>query len=116
MPSLFTSGIQCLSLIARFHQIPAEPSALIREFQHNDESLADINLIRAVKSLGLKAKFIKDSAEKISEHTLPAIARHQNGNLFIIAKISSDEVILLKRLEMLQKKLLENMFKSNWLS
>ncbi len=99
MSSHFNSGIQCLSLIARFHQIPAEPSALIREFQHNDltsneEALADINLIRAAKSLGFKAKFIQDKADKLSAHTLPAIARHQDGHFFIIAKISNDEVLI----------------------
>ncbi|MFT5706466.1 MAG: subfamily B ATP-binding cassette protein HlyB/CyaB [Oceanospirillaceae bacterium] len=94
MSSHFNSGIQCLSLIARFHQIPAEPSALLREFQHNDESLADINLIRAAKSLGFKAKFIVDEADKLSAHTLPAIARHQDGHFFIIAKVSNDEVLI----------------------
>jgi len=66
MSSHFDSGIQCLSLVARFHQLPAEPSALKREFQHDDESLADINLIRAEKSLGFKAKFIQDKVEQIS--------------------------------------------------
>ncbi len=99
MSSHFNSGIQCLSLIARFHQIPAEPSALIREFQHNnltsnEETLADINLIRAAKSLGFKAKFIQDKADKLSAHTLPAIARHQDGHFFIIAKVSNDEVLI----------------------
>lgn len=61
----FNSGIQCLSLIARFHQVAAEPSALLRELQHNDENLSDINLIRAAKSLGFKAKFIQDKAEAL---------------------------------------------------
>ncbi|NQY37916.1 MAG: HlyD family type I secretion periplasmic adaptor subunit [Alteromonadaceae bacterium] len=70
----FNSAIQCLSLIARFHQIPAEPSALVREFQHEDfssnkESLADINRIREAKSLGFTAKFIQDSAEHLSTTT-----------------------------------------------
>ncbi len=94
MLSHFNSGIQCLSLIARFHQIPADPSALIREFQHNDESLADINLIRAAKSLGFKAKLIQDKADKLSAHTLPAIARHQEGHFFVIAKINNNEVLI----------------------
>lgn len=94
MSSHFNSAIQCLSLVARFHQIPAEPNALIREFQHNDESLADINLIRAAKSLGFKAKFIQDSAAHLSGHLLPAIARHQNGHFFIIAKVANGEVLI----------------------
>ncbi len=94
----FTSGIQCLSLIARFHQLPANPNDLKREFQHDDESLADINLIRAAKSLGFKAKFIIDKTDKLNAHTLPAIARHQNGHFFIIAKVgakgNNDEVLI----------------------
>ena len=99
MSSHFNSAIQCLSLIARFHQIPAEPSALIREFQHEDfglnkESLADINLIRAARSLGFKAKFIQDTPEQLSAHLLPAIARHKEGHFFIIAKSTNDEVLI----------------------
>jgi len=94
MSSHFDSGIQCLSLIARFHQIPAEPSALKREFQPDDDSinkasLADINLIRAAKSLGFKAKFIQDKVEKLSAHLLPAIARHEDGHFFLIVKVDS---------------------------
>lgn len=94
MSSYFNSGIQCLSLIARFHQIPAEPSALLREFQHEDESLADINLIRAAKSLSFKAKFIVDTVKDLKAETLPAIARHKEGHFFIIAKITDDDVLI----------------------
>lgn len=99
MSSHFKSAIKCLSLIARFHQIPAEPDALIREFQHEDDSsdkisFTDINLVRAAKSLGFKAKFIQDTPEHLSEHVLPAIARHQDGHFFIIAKVANDEVLI----------------------
>jgi subfamily B ATP-binding cassette protein HlyB/CyaB len=99
MSSHFNSGIQCLALIARFHQIPAEPSALLREFQHNDCTenqtlLADINLIRAAKSVGFKAKFIIDTADKLTDHVLPAIARHIDGHFFIIVKVTNDEVLV----------------------
>ena len=99
MSSNFSSGIQCLSLVARFHQIPAEPSALLREFQFNDADdtnspLADINLVRAAKSLGFKAKFITDTTDKLSEHVLPAIARHIDGHFFIIIKVNDDEILV----------------------
>lgn len=99
MSSHFNSGIQCLSLIARFHQIPAEPSALLREFQYDESNkdkslLADINLIRAAKSIGFKATFIIDTADKLTAHVLPAIARHIDGHFFIIAKVANDEVLV----------------------
>ncbi|RHW77522.1 type I secretion system permease/ATPase [Colwellia sp. RSH04] len=99
MSSHFKSAIQCLSLLARFHQIPAEPSALIREFHpdsasENAEKLLHINVVRAAKSLGFKAKFIQDKPEKLSEHLLPAIARHKDGHFFIIAKVANQEVLI----------------------
>ena len=97
MSNQFYSGIQCLALIARFHQHPAEPSALKRAFQHTDDSLSDIyliiinliivNFIRAAKSLGINATFIQNKVEKISRYLLPAIARHKevlNASISII--------------------------------
>ncbi|WP_413735298.1 cysteine peptidase family C39 domain-containing protein [Shewanella sp. BJSY2023SW005] len=99
MSSQFISGIHCLSLIARFHHIPADPNSLIREFKcskANKEtpSLANINLIRAARSLSLKAKFINDTPDKLSEHVLPAVGRHVDGHFFIIAKVSDDKVLV----------------------
>ncbi|MDL2195985.1 type I secretion system permease/ATPase [Shewanella algae] len=99
MSSQFISGIHCLSLIARFHHIPADPNSLIREFKcskANKEtpSLVNINLIRAARSLSLKAKFINDTPDKLSEHVLPAVGRHVDGHFFIIAKVSDDKVLV----------------------
>ena len=84
MSNQYDSAIQCLALIARLHQHPAEPSALKRELQLIDDSLADIyliivNLIRATKSLGINAKFIQDKVEKINSHLLPTIAIHEEA-------------------------------------
>lgn len=99
MSSHFNSAIQCLTLIARFHQIPAEPSALLREFQYDESNedkslLANINLIRAAKSIGLKAKFITDTTDKLTTYVLPAIAQHRDGHFFIIVKIANNEVLV----------------------
>ncbi|WP_435277329.1 type I secretion system permease/ATPase (plasmid) [Psychrobium sp. nBUS_13] len=94
MSHQFQSGIQCLSLIARFHQMPAEPDALLREFSHTDSSLSEINLVRAAKSLGFKAKFIVETPNKLSADVLPSIARHNDGHYFIIAKLVDDKVLI----------------------
>lgn len=94
MSRQFQSGIQCLSLIARFHQIPAEPEALLREFSHTDSSLSEVNLVRAAKSLGFKAKFILETPQKLSTDILPSIARHNDGHYFIIAKIVDGKILI----------------------
>jgi len=94
MSHQFQSGIQCLSLIARFHQMPAEPEALLREFSHTDTSLSEINLVRAAKSLGFKAKFIVETPNKLSADVLPSIARHNDGHYFIIVKMVDDKILI----------------------
>ncbi|OEG72486.1 hypothetical protein BEL05_05825 [Shewanella colwelliana] len=118
MSNNFSSGIQCLSLVARFHQIPPEPSALLREYQFNDADntnspLADINLVRAAKSLGSKAKvrftseITKLMAEKKSikidvgriEKTLPLVIERERSYYTLLgtSSVSRNQYLELKQ-------------------
>jgi ABC-type bacteriocin/lantibiotic exporter with double-glycine peptidase domain len=54
--SSFDTGIECLSLVAKFLGTPCDPLQLKREFDADNVNLAEINLVRAIKHLGLKAK------------------------------------------------------------
>lgn len=60
--------------------------------------LMNLLQILTLFALGFKAKFIQDKADKLSAHTLAAIAGHQKGHFFIIVKIgtkgSNDEVLI----------------------
>ncbi|TQV85064.1 type I secretion system permease/ATPase [Aliikangiella coralliicola] len=90
----YQMAISCLCLVARFHQVPAEASALIREFGSDSEQLNDINLLRAAKSLGFKAKLLRTKTNRLHKLILPAIAKRHNGTYFVIAKISDDQVLI----------------------
>ncbi|MFT6909019.1 MAG: subfamily B ATP-binding cassette protein HlyB/CyaB [Oleiphilaceae bacterium] len=84
--SVFVSGIDCLSLAARFFQLPVNTHQLKREFTSNDEQLAEINILRAAKFIGLKAKVCRLSTAQLANVALPAMALHKDGHFFLIVK------------------------------
>ena len=85
--SCFDTGIECLSLVAKFLATPCDIFQLKREFDSDDINLAEINLVRAIKHLGLKAKASPCTLEKLSLANLPLIAVSKQGDFFLIAKI-----------------------------
>jgi subfamily B ATP-binding cassette protein HlyB/CyaB len=84
--SPFQSGIHCLCVVARFFKVPSHAAQLIREFSPSHDNLAEANIIRAAKHIGLKAKQTKLSANKLAECPLPALGQHLDGHYFVIAK------------------------------
>ena len=107
------TAFQCLAIVARFFHIPVDPKQLQREFgtttltngtgaigtgatgagaptQDDVAQRIQINLVRAAKHIHLKSRQI--TLSKLVEHSsdkslFPAIARHNNGQFFIIANV-----------------------------
>jgi len=91
----FVSAIQCLSLVARFFQLPANPQQLLREFGHHDDSLVEVNLLRAAKHLGLKAKALKLDGKQLAQANLPAMGLSKQGQYFLIVKAQGNGQFLI---------------------
>ena len=72
----FLSGLKCVSLLGKFYHININIDDLYAKFNHQkmaELELTETQLLRAAKSSGFKAKFIKIAVENINEHSLPAI-------------------------------------------
>lgn len=59
---------------------------LKRQYVKPGETSSTLDILRAFKSIGLKAKTLKSSFSKLSNIPLPAIAQRPNGEYFILAK------------------------------
>lgn len=81
------SDLLSLVLIARFHQVPADPAQLTHQFAKTGHVFGDTEILRSAKSLKLKAKAFKASWESLPKAPLPAIGRAHDGEYFIIAKV-----------------------------
>ncbi|MPY23278.1 type I secretion system permease/ATPase [Shewanella sp. YLB-07] len=87
------SGLHSLVAIARFHQLPAEPEQLSHEFGISGTLFSDTEILLAAKALTLKAKQLTLSISELKNGVLPAIAKDKQGGYFIIARLSSDNLL-----------------------
>lgn len=88
------SGLTCLVMLAQFHNIAASVEQLAYEFAPLGERLESAELQLAARKIGLRARFVRSTAERLELTPLPAIARDNNGEWFIIARVDQDKVLI----------------------
>lgn len=88
------SAATCLVMLAHFHDVAAQMEQLQHQFGDSGTPLGDIEILKAAKILKLKARQIKIDFSKVQELPLPAIAKHVDGNYFIIAKIHDRKALI----------------------
>jgi subfamily B ATP-binding cassette protein HlyB/CyaB len=93
VPPLDT-GLNCLLILARFYDLPANGAQLRHQFSESGKSLSDTDLLRAAKHLGLKAGAIKTEWSKLAGTPLPAIAKRKNGQYVVLAKIDGGKALI----------------------
>jgi subfamily B ATP-binding cassette protein HlyB/CyaB len=91
---LTDSGILCLSMLLRFHKQPADSAQLAREYAPTGQPIDSLDIVRAAKQQGLKARSVYVKSQRLSKIPLPAIAQDQEGQFLILAKISDDQVLV----------------------
>ncbi|MFZ6044951.1 HlyD family type I secretion periplasmic adaptor subunit [Pseudomonas sp. CR3202] len=94
VPPEVDTGLACLVMLARFHNVAASPEQLVHEFTPHGESFALPELLLAAKHLGLKAKAVRSTLERLSHTPLPAIAGDANGGFFIVARLDDGKALI----------------------
>lgn len=85
------SGIDCLIVIARFHQISLSADQLRHKFAAPGSSFSAVEIQRSAIAVGLKARQVNASIERLEKTPLPAIAEKKNGKFFILVRVSKNE-------------------------
>lgn len=88
------TGLACLVMLARFHNVAASPEQLTHEYLDNGRQFGKTEMLLAGKQLGLKAKFVRSKVERLEHTPLPAIAASQDGRFFIIARLDDDKALI----------------------
>ncbi|MCY1271801.1 Toxin RTX-I translocation ATP-binding protein [compost metagenome] len=94
LPIVIDTGLICLVMLARFHNIAASAEQLAHEFTPQGECFGSAELLLAARKLGLKAKSVRSKPERLAHTPLPAIARTNDGNYLIIARVEQDKVLV----------------------
>jgi ATP-binding cassette, subfamily B, bacterial HlyB/CyaB len=90
------AALQALCLVARLHQVAAEPHALrhaLGKGEHDPVTIDD--LLLAARQLGLKAKRIRTTPERLSVNPLPALAMLNDGRTVVLAQCDSQRVLFM---------------------
>ena len=89
-------GLAGLVLIARFHSIATDASQLRHAAGIKSEAFDDRELLLTARSLGLKARKVKVSAERLSKTPFPALALDHEGRHFILAGCNADKALIVE--------------------
>ena len=79
-------------MLSRLHGMPADPGQLKHHFGDSEKQFSESEILRGAKSLGLKARAITSSIERLPKTQLPAIAQHSDGHYFILAQAAEDKI------------------------
>lgn len=88
------TGLICLLMLARFHNVAASGEQLAHEFTDGQQAFATPQLLLASRKLGLKAKRVETRLERLTQTPLPAIAADRQGGFFIIARMDQGKVLI----------------------
>lgn len=94
VPEQIDSGLVCLVMLSRLHGMPADPEQLKHHYGQSGNNFTESDILRGAKSIGLKAKVISSSQERLSKTQFPVIARHTDGHYFVLAQLAEDKVLI----------------------
>ncbi|MBK9307853.1 MAG: type I secretion system permease/ATPase [Nitrospira sp.] len=93
-PDLTDTGLICLLILARFHDLPANGSQLQHLFAQSGQALSETDLLRAAKHVGLKAGVVQTKWDKLVGMPLPAMAKLVDGRYLVVAKVQGEKVLV----------------------
>ena len=94
-PPKVDTGLECLVLLAKINGVAADSQQIRHAFAIGAEGAKTLDILRAAKELGFKAKAVTVSYERIAKLRLPAIAEFAENRFVVLAKTQEDSVLIL---------------------
>ncbi len=108
------TGLICLVMVAGYHGLAVDPEQLRHNLALGPEGMGTMDILRAAKELGLKAKEAQVSFDRLSRLTMPAIAAFDGGRFIVLARTDSDKVLIFDPIEGKPKLLPKDDFTAQW--
>ncbi len=80
------SGLSCLLMILRFHDIPANAQQLQHEFGNTEGGFDETAIVLAARKMKLKTRHVKVSKRRSESMPFPVIAKTKSGDFIIVAR------------------------------
>ena len=86
------TGLQCLALLLRFHQVAVDPTQIAHQFP--GASIGVSEMLRCAKQFKLKARSVSEAWAGLARLSLPAIIERRDGTFAILGKAGVDDVLI----------------------
>ncbi|MCE4058969.1 type I secretion system permease/ATPase [Pandoraea sputorum] len=90
----FDSGLASLVLVARFHELSVDAAQIRHQYAVDGRPLTKDAILLAAKHLGLKAKVVRPTSDRLAHTPLPAIAFANDGAYLILARCDGIKVLI----------------------
>ena len=106
------TGLQCLALLLRFHQLSVDPAQIAHQFSGGPIGVTE--MIRCAKSLKLKVRAIREDWAGLAKLPLPAIVELNDGSFVIAGKVTADDILVQVPAETRPRMLKRGEFERDW--
>jgi subfamily B ATP-binding cassette protein HlyB/CyaB len=86
------SGLQCLSLLLRFHQVAIDPTQIAHQF--SGAPIGVTEMLRCAKQLKLRARAVTENWAGLAKLPLPAIVELKDKTFLIVGKVTDDDALV----------------------
>jgi len=90
------TGLIGLVMLARFHGLAIDPDQIAHELKDPGKPFDSSKILIAAKRLGLKAKLVKTTIERLKKTPMPALALDKDGRYFIVARVDEGDRVLIQ--------------------
>jgi len=108
------TGLLCLVMVAGYHGLAVDPEQLRHTLALGSEGMGIMDILRAAKELGLKAKEAKVSYDRLNRLPMPALALMEDRKFNVLAKIDGDRVLVFDPLDGRPRLISKDEFLQRW--
>ena len=113
-PKKIDTGLVCLVMVAGYHGLAVDPEQLRHTLALGPDGMGTMDILRAAKELGLKAKEAQVGYDRLNRLPMPALALMEDRKFSVLAKIDGDRVLVFDPLDGKPKILSKDDFISKW--
>jgi ATP-binding cassette, subfamily B, bacterial HlyB/CyaB len=94
-PSTLLQGLKALSVIARLHHVSCDAAALLHRLGKSaSDAFATNDVLLVAKQLGLTAKLVRSTPDRLALTPLPALALMRDGSVAVLAQCDGQRALL----------------------
>jgi subfamily B ATP-binding cassette protein HlyB/CyaB len=108
------TGLACLALMLRFLGLPADSDQLRHQFATPGGEVQADDVVRAARRLGLKARAVRSSWDRLAHAPLPAIVALQDGRFALLGKADDGKALIQDPLEPRPTLIARGEFEARW--